>query len=133
MSMETVKQIIKEAGAGFLATTDGDRPGVRPMGGGEWVGQEMWLASGKDSAKVADIQARPRVEICYMAPDYRHVRIAGECRVSTAPADKERLFKLVPMMEQYFSGPQDPGFVVLRLKPDSIRLMESDMQYVQVL
>ena len=34
MDFEGIKTFIKDTGWGYLATTDGERPAVRPMGGG---------------------------------------------------------------------------------------------------
>ena len=134
MDMETARSLMEEAKTGFLATTDGSRPSVRPMGGWKWVNDELWLATGRDSAKVADIEATGRAEICFMVPDFRHVRIAGPCRISTDQADKSRLFEMLPILANYMDGPEDPKFVVLRLEPDSIRVMGGDdMAYEEVL
>lgn len=44
MSLETVKELMKEAGWGTLATTDGEKVGCRPIGGWTWVGDELWCA-----------------------------------------------------------------------------------------
>lgn len=133
MSMEKVKALAEEVRTGFLATTDGRRAEVRPMGGWAWVEKELWIATGADSRKVADIEACPGVEICFMAAGGRNVRIAGECTVSRDARDKRRLFELVPVLAEHVDGPDDPNYVVLRLKPDRVRLMDTDdMQTVEV-
>lgn len=133
MSMEKVRALVKEAGTGFLATTDGRRAEVRCMGGWAWVEKELWLATGADSQKVADIEACEGVEICFMAPEGRNVRIAGPCTVSRDSADKHRLFDKVPMLEKYMDGPDDPNYAVLRLRPGRVRLMDSpDLETIEV-
>jgi len=121
MQMDQVKEIMKEAGSGFLATTDGERASVRPMGGWAWVGDELWCAAGMDSAKVADIKKRPQVEYCFTDSQMRHIRISGECRVSTDNSDKARLLELVPGIAQHVQGPEDPNYGVLRLTSPRIR------------
>ena len=96
MDMEQVKALMKEVGSGLLATTDGDRAAVRPMGGWAWVEGELWCATGLDSAKVADIRKRPHIEYCFMNAQGHHVRIAGRCAVSSELSDKKQLLDLVP-------------------------------------
>ena len=133
MTLDDVKALMKECHVGQFATTDGARPTVRPMGAWAWVDGELWLASGKHSTKVADLGKIAAAEVCFMTPDGRHARIAGPCTVSEDPADKDRLFHLIDMLEKYVHGPTDPEYVVLRLKPVSIRAMVADvMTYTEI-
>lgn len=133
MSFSKVKKIMDEAVAGFLATTDGKRAAVRPMGGGIWVGREFWYATAADSAKVAQIKKKPSVELCYADKKWRHVRISGKCRVSAAAADKKKMYNAVPVLKAYFKGPADPALAVLRIKAEKVRLMDlADMEYTEV-
>ena len=121
MGMEKVKAIMASAGVGFLATTNGERPAVRPMGAAHWVGGELWLACGADSAKAEDIRQKPNVAFCAADKDWQYVRIQGVCRVSLTKADREEFLKRVPAVKSYFSGPDDPNFAVLRITPGRIR------------
>lgn len=131
--MEKVRTLTNEAKTGFLATTNGRRAEVRPMGGWAWIDKELWMATALASSKVADLSACSRAEVCFMAADGRNVRIAGPCAVSRETADKHLLFQKVPMLASYVSGPEDPNYAVLRLRPRRVRLMESpDMGVVEV-
>jgi len=133
MSFEQVRKIMEEAGSGFLATTDGERAAVRPMGGGTWFGRELWFATSADSAKVAEIKKKPSVEFCFMDKEMRHVRISGRCAVSTDDGDKKKIYDAIPVLKRYYKTPTDPGLVVLRTKVDKIRLMNTaDMKYTEV-
>jgi len=133
MSMERVKAIMKEAGWGDLATTDGERAHLRPMGGWAWVGGELWCATGAASDKVAQLKQHPDAEYCFTDKEGRHVRIAGPCSVSTDQTDKDTLYELVPALKQHIPDPKSPEYVVLRMKPKRIRLMAShDLQYTDV-
>jgi general stress protein 26 len=125
---------MKKSGTGFLATTDSRRASVRPMSACAWFGSELWMATGAKSAKSADLRRRPRAEICYMLPDFRNVRISGACRLSKRPADKKKMFSAFRWMKLYFESPASPGWIVVRMKPESIRLMASSaMTYREVL
>jgi len=133
MSMDTVKAIMKEAGWGDLATTDGEKAYLRPMGGWAWVEGELWCASGAGSEKVSQLKQRPDAEYCFTDRQGRHVRIAGPCTVSTHQTDKDTLYELVPALKQHIADPKSPEYVVLRMKPASIRLMAShDLRYTDV-
>jgi len=124
---------MKKVGTGFLATTNGRRPTVRPMSAYLWVGGDLWLATGAKSVKVADARLRPAIEFCVMDKDFAHVRIAGRCILSNRPADKKRMFAAYDWMKLFFESAESPGWSVMKIRPTSIRLMGSDMQYREVL
>lgn len=133
MSLDDVKALMKEAGWGTLATTDGRTVGVRPMGGWAWVGKELWCATGKPSDKVSQLERVPHAEYCFVETSGRHVRISGQCTVSTEAADKTKLYELVPALREHVSDPASPEYAVIRMKPDRVRLMAaSDMEYVEI-
>ncbi len=133
MSMEKVRALMKEAGWGDLATTDGERAFVRPMGGWAWVGEELWCATGADSDKVAQLKTKPHAEYCFTDKQGRHVRISGPVTVSTDQDDKDKLYALVPALKEHIADPKSPQYVVLRMHVERARLMDShDLQYTEV-
>jgi len=133
MSMDEVREIMQAAGWGDLATTDGQRAYVRPMGGWAWVEGELWCATARQTDKVAQLQKCPNAEYCFIDREGRHVRLSGPCTVSTDQGDKDTLYELVPALKEHISDPKSPEYVVLRMKPERIRLMVStDLQYVEV-
>ena len=133
MTFEQVKQFIKEVHFGFLATTDGRKVGVRPMGGLAWKDSSLLCATFSESDKVAQLQKVPYAEYCFCDSTGKHVRIAGPCTVSSDSAEKLWLYKAVPVLKDYISDPTSPDYVVIKMTPDNIRAMEStDMKYSQV-
>lgn len=132
MSMKTVKAIMKAARVGMLATTDGKRVGVRPMGGWAWAGKELWCAAGRSSDKVRELAKVPRAEYCFIDPRGRHVRIAGRCVAGARLADKQKYLDVNPGAKRYVGTAETPGWVVLRLKPARIRFMTTSMKYKNV-
>jgi len=133
MNIEQVKQFIKEVRWGFLATTDGRKVGVRPMGGLAWKQNQFWCATSASSDKVSQLRKVPYAEYCFCDSTGKHVRIAGPCSISTDNAEKLWLYKAIPTLKDHISDPASPDYVVLKMTPDNIRIMEStDMAYKQV-
>ena len=133
MNIEQVKQFIKEVRWGFLATTDGRKVGVRPMGGLAWKRNQFWCATSASSDKVSQLRKVPYAEYCFCDSTGKHVRIAGPCSISTDNAKKLWLYKAIPTLKDHISDPASPDYVVLKMTPDNIRIMEStDMAYKQV-
>ncbi len=123
MSLETVKKFMKEAGWGFLATSDGNKASVRPMGSCVWMGNELWAATRSGSEKTLQLRKVPYAEYCFSDKEGRHVRISGSCTISTDNDDKLKLYEAVPVLRKYYSDPTAPEYVVIRMKPDRVRLM----------
>lgn len=133
MNLEEVKQFIKQLGWGFLATTDGRKVGVRPMGGLAFKESELWCATFASSDKVAQLGKVPYAEYCFCDSTGKHVRIAGTCTISTDNAEKLWLYEAVPALKDHISDPASPDYVVIKMSPDNVRAMETtDMAYTQV-
>lgn len=133
MSIEQVKQFIKQVGWGFLATTDGQKVGVRPIGGLAWKDNQFLCATSASSDKVAQLKKVPYAEYCFCDSTGKHVRIAGACSISTDNAEKLWLYKAVPALKDHISDPASPDYVVIKMTPDNIRVMGgTDMKYEQV-
>ena len=133
MDMEDVKQFMKEVGWGFLGSTDGKTVGVRPMGGWAWMQDELWCASMKSADKIAQLQAVPSAEYCFCDKDGKHLRISGPCTISSDNAEKLTLYNAVPALKDHIDDPASPEYVVIKLTPDNIRMMEStDLTYNQI-
>jgi len=133
MNMETVKELMRQVGWGFLATTDGKKVGVRPMGGWAWFGRELWCATAADSEKVAQLHKVPYAEYCFCDTAGKHTRIAGKCTVSTDNSEKLKLFQAVPQLKNYISDPASPEYVVIKLTPQRVRITAgTDLQYEEI-
>jgi len=123
VSFEDVKRFMKEVGWGALATTDGQQVGVRPMGGWAWMGNELWCATGTSSDKIAQLRKVPHAEYCFCDKEGKHVRISGPCTISADNDDKLKLYETLPALKEHIQDPASPEYVVIRLRPERIRLM----------
>jgi uncharacterized pyridoxamine 5'-phosphate oxidase family protein len=123
MSLEMVENFIREVGWGFLATSDGKKVGVRPMGSCVWMGDELWAATTDGTEKIMQLRKVPYAEYCFSDREGKHVRIAGSCTISTKNDDKLKLYEAVPILKKYIQDPAEPKYVVIRMKPERIRLM----------
>lgn len=123
MSLRRVKNFMKEVGWGFLATSDGKKVGIRPMGSCVWMGNELWAATRKGSDKTLQLKKVPYAEYCFMNSEGKHVRIAGSCTISTNNDDKLKLYEAVPILRRYYKDPTTPEYVVIRMKPKRVRFM----------
>ena len=124
--MAGMSALMKEARVGMLATTDGRRATVRPIGGWMWRENELWVSTATGDDKATDIAKCPDAEMAFCLSDGRHIRIAGPCRLSVAQADRDAIFKEMPWLAQYLGGPDRPDFGVIRMEPKRLRLFDMD-------
>lgn len=114
--MEEVVKFLKDAGAYFLATVDGDQPKVRPFGTAEIFEGKLYIQTGKSKNVSQQIAANPKVQICAMnKAGNEWVRITGTL------VEDDRLEPKVHMLDAYPSlkamyKPEDPNTQVLYFK-----------------
>ncbi len=132
MDLEELKQFIKQVKWGFLATTDGHKVGVRPMGAVAWKENQFLCATFAASDKVAQLGKVPYGEYCFCDSTGKHVRIAGPCSISTDNDEKLWLYQTLPDLKEHISDPTSPDYVVIKMTPDNIRVMNPDFSYSQV-
>lgn len=124
MNREEVMDLIKDAGFGYLATTEGSQPRVRPMM--PYLtedGRELLVALLGRSRSIAQIKQNPKVEFCFVDRKMCYCRIAGEAKITGDAAKKAILWDNIPMLKQYFAGPQDQNFVLAEVTIESVEAM----------
>jgi general stress protein 26 len=115
------------AGRSFvLATVDQDgAPQVRWMGA---VFTEkpftMYLAAGAESRKMAQISGNPKSQLMFHAEDFSKVAtLSGTSEIVDDDAVKQQVFAGLPAAAQYFSGPDDPSFGVVKFEAKKIEML----------
>ncbi len=110
MTTEEAIDIIRDAGFGFLATTEGNQPRVRPMMPYLTEEGELLLAMLGRSRTIPQLKANPNVEVCFVDRKMWYCRASGTAVLSDDLKKKEIVFENVPMLRQYFAGPADPNY-----------------------
>jgi uncharacterized pyridoxamine 5'-phosphate oxidase family protein len=116
MTKEEAIDIIRDAGFGFLATTEGSQPRVRPMMPYLTEEGELLLALLGRSRTIAQIKANPKVEICFVDRKMWYCRVTGAAQISDDLTKKKLVFENVPMLRQYFAGPEDTNYYLAVVK-----------------
>ena len=124
MTKEEVLDIIKDAGFGFLATIDGEQPRVRPMMPVLTDdGKKLLLALLKRSRTIQQIQTNPHLEVCFVDRKMWYCRVAGKGTISEDLDNKTFVWNSIPMLRQYFSGPEDDNYVLMEMDIISVEAM----------
>ena len=123
MTKDEAIDIIKDAGFGYLATVEGSQPRVRPMMPYLTDDNQLLVAFLGRSRSIEDIKKNPLVEFCFVDRKMWYARITGKAKLSDDMSQKELLWEGIPMLRQYFAGPQDKNFFMAHVEIIRIEAM----------
>jgi len=123
MTKEEALDIISDAGFGFFATVEGNKPRVRPMMPYLSEDGKLLLALLGRSRTIPQIKANPNVEVCFVDRKMWYCRVTGTAAISDDISKKQLVFENVPMLRQYFAGPEDPNFYLAVIEIKSVEAM----------
>jgi len=123
MTKEEAMDIISDAGFGFFATIEGNKPRVRPMMPYLTEEGEVLLALLGRSRTIPQIKANPNIEICFVDRKMWYCRVSGTAVMTDETSKKQIVFENVPMLRQYFAGPEDPNFHLAVIDIKSVEAM----------
>jgi len=109
----------------MLATSEGDQPRVRPV---TLIRHRdsFWVATGAESAKVAQIRANPKVEFCLPLKSEEgngYVRVGGSGEVVDDQRIKEDLACHIEFFANYWKGADDPTYALIKISPREVEYM----------
>ena len=120
MTKEEVIDLISDAGFGILGTVEGIQPCVRPMMPYLTEDGELLIALLGQSRSIEQTKLNPLVEICFVDRKMWYARVKGKAKISENKDKKGILWENVPMLKQYFSGPEDRNFVLMEVEIEEI-------------
>ncbi|MDD5574504.1 MAG: pyridoxamine 5'-phosphate oxidase family protein, partial [Candidatus Omnitrophica bacterium] len=112
---------------------DGDQPRVRAMMPVLSDSGKLLCATFPGTKKIGQIAKNAKIEICFVDRKLGHCRIEGKAAVADDSAFKEELWNKQMMLRQFFSGPQDPSFILIIVSPTRVSMMNiGDKGYTEV-
>ena len=112
--MEKVCAFLKEAGAYYLATVDGDQPRVRPFGTIHIYEGKLYIQTGRGKDVAKQLAANPKAEICAFK-DGVWLRVAGELVDDNRVEPKKSMLEAYPELRAMYD-PEDNNTEVLYFK-----------------
>ncbi|MCD8174549.1 MAG: pyridoxamine 5'-phosphate oxidase family protein [Phascolarctobacterium sp.] len=101
--MEEVLKFLKDCGAYYLATTEGNQPRVRPFGTINLFKGKLYFQTGKVKNVSKQIHANPKIEICAFK-DGAWVRIAAEAIEDDLREARVSMLNAYPSLAQRYSA-----------------------------
>ncbi|MGG0411254.1 pyridoxamine 5'-phosphate oxidase family protein [Peribacillus simplex] len=124
---EKVLNIIRDHKIGVLSSVENNKPHSRYM---TFFNDELTLytpTSGK-TEKIDEIEKNPNVHILIGYDNEglgdSYLEISGTSKINDSQELKDKLWN--ESFEDWFEGPNDPNYIILQIKPESIRLMNNN-------
>ena len=116
-----------------LATVDGDQPRVRPVSPVRTDEFTVYVANLRGYHKTVEIEANPRVELCYLDDHHNQVRITGVAETVNDPTLLQEIWDANPLLRQYLGSLDNPELILYRIRPNRVRFMrEWALEYHEV-
>src|SRR3989440_5010207 len=116
--------VLQAARFPYLATIDGDQPRVRPVSPVRTDGFVVYVANLRGYHKTAEIEANPKVELCYLDDQHDQVRLTGVAEVVSDRALLQEIWDENPLLRQYLGSVDNPALIVYRIRPVRVRFMK---------
>lgn len=108
----------------YLATVEGDQPRLRPILPVRTEGFTVYIANLRTYGKTAEIEANPRVELCYLDGHHDQVRITGTAEVVADESLKREIWEGNPFIHKLMVDVDNPDFILYRVVPTRVRFMK---------
>ncbi|WP_077324752.1 pyridoxamine 5'-phosphate oxidase family protein [Virgibacillus siamensis] len=121
---ENIENILDNSAVGVMATVQQNKPHSRYMTFHR-DGLTLYTATNNNTHKTEEIKENPHTHILlgYEGEGFgdEYVEYEGKVSISQSDAMKKKLWN--EYMESWFSGPDDPDYIVLEITPQKIHLM----------
>ena len=107
-NMQEVQSYLKECGAFFIATTDGDQPRVRPFGVSEIINGRLYIITGKVKDVYKQMDKNGKFEICALkksGSEWMH--LSGTLVNDETLSVKEEFLKRNPGLKAMYKADDD--------------------------
>ena len=106
---------------------------MRPITATWTDGFTVYFANLKRFHKTAELAANAKVELCFLDKGDDQVRLTGVAERVTDRATQDEAFARDALLRQYLKSPDNPEFILYRVKPTQVRFMrEWALEYFDV-
>lgn len=113
---------------GFLATTEGNMPRIRPWSFLFEEDGKIWFLTTNNKRVFKQLQENPHIEFCSRSSDGVHGRIGGKIELCNNLEIKERVLEERPLLKNIYGEPENPLLESFYLEHGSASLYSSSLQ-----
>lgn len=115
MNFQDCIEFIKEVPACTMCTMEGDQPrgrGMAPL----WVREDgVYFTTAPSKDLYTQLKANPKVELCFVSPKPKHLRITGEVEFIEDQELKQQAMADRPFLKAFVAGGDKLSFILFRI------------------
>lgn len=121
---DKILAILDDHQVGVLTSVQGDFPHARYMTFFH-EGLTLYTPSGKELPKTEEVRKNPHVSVLlgYEGPGSAFLEITGQASLEEDESVKESIWENIS--KEWFKGEDSPSFVVIKIVPEQIRILNS--------
>jgi len=106
--MQKFIDFFNENKCGYLATTEENKPKVRPWSFLFEDNGKIWFLTTNTKKVFKQLQENPYIEFCSLSSDFIHGRLGGKIELCNDLAIKERILAERPMLKDIYGTADNP-------------------------
>lgn len=121
--MSKAYDFLKECGAFFVLTINGDYPAGRPFGAVMEVGEHLYLSTNDMNQAHKQLRENEHIQIIAKKPDSREwIRITGLATECDDPELKQQMLQECPILQKRFSDVGMEHFLMFRVQMENVEI-----------
>lgn len=119
--MSKAYDFLKECGAFFVLTVNGDYPAGRPFGAVMEIGEDLYLSTNDMNQAHKQMREHAQVQIVAQKPNSREwIRITGIAEESKSLELKAKMLEVCPILHKHFASEEAEHFLLFKVKVQNV-------------
>lgn len=121
--MSKAYEFLKECGAFFVLTINGDYPAGRPFGAVMEVGEHLYLSTNDMNEAHKQMRENKKIQIVAKKAESREwIRITGMAEECDDKELKDRMLEECPVLQQRFNAVGVEHFIMFKVKVENVEI-----------
>lgn len=121
--MSKAYEFLKECGAFFVLTINGDYPAGRPFGAVMEVGGDLYLSTNDMNVAHKQMRENEHIQIVAKKADSREwIRITGIATECNDEDLRQRMFEECPILKQRYASVDIKHFIMFKVKVENVEI-----------
>ncbi len=119
--MSKAYEFLKECGAFFVLSVNGDYPAGRPFGVVWEFGDDLYIATNDNNQAHKQIRLNGHVQLLAKKADSREwLRVTGTATECTDLDLKTKMIEENPVLVKHYSTPENEHFILFKIKVENV-------------
>jgi len=121
--MSKAYEFLKECGAFFVLTVNGDYPAGRPFGAVMEIGDDLYISTNDMNNAHKQMREHEQIQIVAKKTDSREwIRITGIAEECDDLNTKTRMYDECPILHKHFDSPEAEHYLLFKVKVENVEI-----------